>query len=73
VGWLSVAAALLKIVGIIADYLKNQQLIDAGKAEAIVDGVNHVAGMVDDAKKGADGMAYDPDWAQRVRDKYRKP
>lgn len=71
--WISIALALLKIVGVIADYLKSQQLINAGKAEAIVDGVQHVSAMVDDAKRGADGMAFDSDWAQRVRSKYRKP
>jgi len=72
-GWLSAAAALLKLVNIIAGYLKDKQLIDAGKAEAIVDGVTHVSGMVDDAAKGAAGMQFDSEWSSRVRSKYRKP
>jgi len=72
-GWLSIAGALLKIVGAIADILKNRQLINAGKAEAIVDGITHVTAMIDDAAKGAAGMAFDTDWSRKVRDKYRRP
>lgn len=72
-GWLSIAAGLLKIVNLIAGYLKDRQLIDAGKAEAIVEGTQHVSAMVDDAAKGATGMQFDSDWSKRVRDKYRKP
>lgn len=72
-GWLSLATALLKIVGLIAGYLKDRQLINAGKAEVIVEGITHVTNMVDDAAKGAAGMQFDTDWARRVRDKYRRP
>lgn len=72
-GWVSLLSGLLKIVNLIAGYVKDKQLIDAGKAEAIVDGTNHVAGMVDDASKGAAGMQFDSEWSQRVRSKYRKP
>jgi len=73
VGWLSLVTALLKVVGAIATYLQNRQLINAGKAEAIVEGIAHVTAMVDDAAKGAAGMAFDTDWSKRVRDKYRRP
>ncbi|MCI0527788.1 MAG: hypothetical protein L0Y56_10145 [Nitrospira sp.] len=71
-GWVSLLTALLKIGGLIAGYLKDKQLMDAGKAKAIVEGMEHVSAMVDDAGKGADGMQFDTDWSRRVRDKYRR-
>jgi len=72
-GWISLATALLKIVGLIAGYLQNRQLINAGKAEAIVEGITHVTAMVDDAAKGAAGMQFDTEWSRKVKAKYRRP
>jgi len=72
-GWLSVAAGLLKVIGLIAGYLKDRQLIEAGKAEAIVEGITHVTAMVDDASKGANGMKFDSEWSKNVKTKYRRP
>lgn len=71
--WLSLLSGLLQLVNVLAGYVKDKQLVDAGKAEAIVDGMQHVSAMVDDAARGAAGMQFDTDWSKRVRDKYRKP
>jgi hypothetical protein len=72
-GWLQIAGVLLKVIDLIAGYLKDRQLINAGKAEAIVEGLQQLTAMVDDAAKGAAGMTFDTDWSRKVRDKYRRP
>ena len=71
--WVAILNGLLQIVNLVAGYVKDKQLIDAGKAEAIVAGMSHVSAMVEDAAKGAAGVQFDTDWTQRMRDKYRKP
>ena len=37
--WISLATGLLKIVGMIADYLNRKQLLDAGAKAALADGL----------------------------------
>lgn len=38
-GWLGLATGLLKLVGLIADYMNRKQLLDAGAKSALADGL----------------------------------
>ena len=38
-GWLGLATGLLKLVGLIADYMNRKQLLNAGAKSALADGL----------------------------------
>lgn len=71
-GWISLLSGLVKFASVVAEMLRNKRLIDAGKAEAIVEGLKDVSAFVDDAQRGANGMQFDTDWSKRVRERFRK-
>lgn len=74
--WLSLLSSVVGLAKVLAQWMQERRLLSAGHAEAVVEGLDHVSAFIEDAKAGAAGMGLDtsdPDWRQRVRDKYRKP
>lgn len=71
--WLAALTGLIKIVGLIAEYLGRKQLIDAGEAKAIAEGQKNVLDNLSRIKASRETLS-DPgsNRNQRVRDKFRR-
>jgi hypothetical protein len=69
---LGAIAGLLKLAAWLAKFAADRQLISAGEARATAVSVQATLENIDAATKAKNAMATgsDPDWAQRVRDKY---
>lgn len=74
--WISLITGLVKLVSVLAEYMRDKRLIDAGAAEGILQANTATLGVIEDARKGRDAMlAGDGDsaeWAERVRRKYER-
>lgn len=73
-GWLSLLSGLIGLAKVLAQALQERQMLNAGKAEAIVEGLDHAMAFINDAKAGAAGIdsGSDPEWRQRVLDKWKR-
>lgn len=71
--WLTALTGVIKIVGLVADYLGNKQLLDAGSAQTIAEGQRATLDSLAKVKAAREALA-DPDTgrADRVRDKFRR-
>lgn len=72
--WATLIQLVLKVVACITDYLSRQQLLDAGKAQIISEGLRTT---IDNLQKASDvkkELADNPtgDYASGVRDKYTR-
>lgn len=50
-GWLTLLQALLSVARVVADYLRDKQLIDAGEAKAIAEGLKGSLDAIERANK----------------------
>jgi hypothetical protein len=69
----SLILALLKLAGVVAEYASRHQLISAGEAQAVAEGLNVTIKNIDLASRAKAAMAGDGDFANGVRDKYQRP
>jgi hypothetical protein len=69
----SLILALLKLAGVVAEIAARRQLISAGEAQAVAEGLNVTIKNIDLAGRAKAAMAGDGDFADRVRDKYQRP
>lgn len=53
-GWLSVLRALLSIAGSLTQYLHDKQMLDAGAATAIANGLKESQDAIEQARKARD-------------------
>lgn len=72
--WLAAVLALVRAVAAISEYLASQKLLDAGKAEAINEGLKQTLENVSkaDAVKKEISDNPDGDFVVRVRKKYTR-
>jgi len=74
-GWIAFIQAVVKLLAEFAGYLGDRQLIKAGEAQAVKEGLNEtIARLAAAGKAAAAGDSDDPDhraWAERVRDRFR--
>jgi hypothetical protein len=73
VGWLSLITGLIKLANLIAGYASDRQLISAGEAKAVSEGLDATLKTIDLANRAKAAMAGDGDFANGVRDKYQRP
>lgn len=73
--WLALITLVLKAVGGVTDYLSRRQLLDAGKAEILTQGLQQTLDNLQRAKHVAENITSNPngDFANSVRDKYTRP
>lgn len=73
--WASLLTTLLKLVAGLSDYLGRQQLLEAGKAEAVSAGLQSILDNLKKADDVKEEFARNPDgsFAHGVRDKYTRP
>lgn len=69
----SLILALLKLAGVVAEYASRRQLLSAGEAQAVAEGLNVTIKNIDLASRAKAAMAGDGDFARGVRDKYQRP
>lgn len=71
----AIIGSLLKLISLGAEYLGRKQLIDAGEAKAIAQGVTETLEAVANAKKAREalGPELDSERAERLRRKYERP
>ena len=71
--WLAALTGIVKLVGLIAEYLGRKQLLDAGAAQAIAEGQRATLDTLAKVKASREALA-DPDTgrADRLRDKYTR-
>ena len=70
-GAIQVLGGLLKLAGLLTEYLRNKRLIEAGKAEAIADALTVANKEMDKVLANRARFKRDPDYAQRVRDSFK--
>lgn len=72
--WASIIELVLKALSSIADYLGNRQLLEAGKAQAIVAGLQATLDNMSKADAVKKEVAANPDgdFANIVRNKYER-
>lgn len=70
-GIVQVLGGLLKVAGLLTEYLKNRQLIEAGKAEAIADALTVANKEMDKVRANRARFRRDPDYAERVRNSFK--
>lgn len=66
-GWLSLAAALLKFVNLIMGYVDKKQLLDAGEAKNAVKAMEAVHAEVEHVRSSIAAIRTDPGYAARLR------
>lgn len=72
--WATVLTLVLKAVAGLSDYLANRQLLKAGEAEIIVQGLQKTLDNLQKAKHVAEEIVTNPDgnFSNRVREKYTR-
>lgn len=73
--WLAIIQLVLKAVAGVVDYLGNRQLLEAGKAQALTEGLRTTLDNVEKANVVRAELSTNPDgdFAARLRDKYERP
>lgn len=73
--WATLLTLLLKMVAGLSEYLSRQQLLEAGKAEAVSAGLQIILDNLTKANDVKAELARNPDgsFAHGVRDKYTRP
>jgi hypothetical protein len=73
-GWVALLTGIVKVLAEFAGYLGDRQLISAGEAQAVKEGLHEAIARMAAAKKAAAaGDSDDPDhraWADRVRKRF---
>ena len=67
----AIARLFLSVVDGLVGYLRNKQLIDAGKAEVIASSLQSASRELRLIHEARDKFKRDPDYRKRVRDSYR--
>lgn len=67
-GWLAFLRALLGLAGTVASYLSNKQLLDAGEAKAIAEGLDNANKALQKAYDARSGAVADFDERDGVPD-----
>lgn len=70
-GIVQVLGGLLKVAGLLTEYLKNRQLIEAGKAEAIADALTVANKEMGKVLANRARFKRDSDYRQRLRDSFK--
>jgi len=75
--WLALLSGLVALLGQLTDYLGRRQLIRAGEAASIADGLATILDNIDKARRAGDAIEHpesadDDDYARRVRERYRR-
>ncbi len=72
--WLNIITLAIQLVGAVAKYLGDANLLDAGKAKAISEGLKATLDNVARANEAANEVTANPDgdFANSVRDKYTR-
>ena len=72
--WLAIIELVLKAVSSVADFLGNRQLLEAGKAQAIREGLQATLDNMSKANAAKTELRDNPDgeYAVSVRDKYER-
>jgi len=70
--WWAIIQLVLKVVSSLAGYLETKQLLDAGQAKAVAEGLKQTLDNMKKANAVKKELADNPDgdYAKRVRDKY---
>lgn len=68
--WLQLAAGLVGLVNAVIEFLRNRQLIEAGKAIQITNDLSRISQVLKDALEAKRRATSDADYRQRLRDKY---
>ena len=73
--WLAIIQLIIKAVAGVADYLGSRQLLEAGQAQSIADGLRATLSNIQKASEVANEMCDNPDgpYADGVREKYTRP
>lgn len=72
--WISIIQLVLKVVSSVADYLGNKQLLEAGEAKAISEGLRTTIENIGKANAARSEVRDNPDsaYSRGVRDKYER-
>jgi hypothetical protein len=75
--WLTVIAGIISLVCRAASYLADRQLIGAGEAAAVAQGLRDTLDKIDLARRASDAIAdprtaADRDYVERVRDRFKR-
>lgn len=72
--WLAALTLVLKVVVGVADFLSRRQLLEAGKAEIITQGLRQTLDNVQKAKNVTENLTSNPTgaFANKLRDKYTR-
>ena len=71
--WGSLLAGLVQLIGAVARYMGDRQMLAAGEATAIAEGQRETLARIDAARNAAAAMdipAGGSTWADRVRDRF---
>lgn len=73
-GWLGLIVSILQAVAEVSKYLGNRQLLKAGEAQAIADGLSQTIKNVEEANAARAHVLANPDddYAVSVRRKYER-
>ena len=63
---------LLKLAGLLTEYLKNRQLIEAGKARAIADALTLASNQLAKVRANRARFKSDPEYASKLRQSFKR-
>jgi hypothetical protein len=70
--WANIVAGALKLLNALADYFGRKQLLDAGRDQQRADNLTEQQSKVRDANQAAIRRRTDPEYDDRLRDKYAR-
>lgn len=72
--WLQVIQLVIKLAASVSEYLGRKQLLDAGEAKAISEGLHATIANIQKAKAASQEISTNPngDYANSVRSKYTR-
>lgn len=72
--WLAIIQLVIKVVASLTDYLGNKQLLDAGHAQAVSEGLKQTLSNLDKANAVEKELTSNPggDYASSLRNKYTR-
>lgn len=71
--WLGILKLLLSLAGSVAKIVADRQLISAGEAQAVAEGLRNATDTLDKARRRIDAVRSDPDELERLRRRFRGP
>lgn len=71
--WLAIVTVLVKLALSLTEFFSRRQLLQAGEAQALADGLKATLAAVEKVKHARDRIDADPAERDSLRDRYTKP